>query len=195
VREIRGFDKDRYFVHNTFRSPGKLDESEIGKTKAEIYCARYENFRIGLTVAEKFIDETCAEDFKGVTFAFVCVDKGSSRAGIFNLLMKLGIPFIDVGMGLRRKNGALSGMLHVVYYSVERAHELREKKLSELIDDPEDLYRANIQIGELNALNACLAVVRFKQLRGFYFEEISHHHILFGVSDVKIAGDAETNQD
>ena len=105
VREISGFDKDRYFVHNAFRSPGRLDESEIGKTKAEIYHARYDNFRTGLTIAEKFVDATCEEDFKGVTFAFVCVDKGSSHAGIFDLLMKLGIPFIDVGMGLNRKQG------------------------------------------------------------------------------------------
>ena len=195
VREIRGFDKDRYFVHNAFRSPGKLDESEIGKTKAEIYHARYDNFRIGLTIAEKFVDTTCAEDFKGVTFAFVCVDKGSSRAGIFDLLMKLGIPFIDVGMGLNRKHGPLDGMLRVTYYSAERAGEMREKGFSPLTDDPNDEYRTNIQISELNALNACLAVLRFKQIRGFYFDELSHNHLLFGVGDLKVAGDAETNQD
>jgi len=195
VRGIRGFDKDRYFVHNTFRSPGKLDESEVGKTKAEIYQARYDNFRTGLTIVEKFVDATCEEDFKGVTFAFVCVDKGSSRVGIFDLLMKMSIPFIDVGMGLSRKHGTLDGMLRVTYYSTERAHELREKGLSPLIDDPIDLYRTNIQIGELNALNACLAVVRFKQVRGFYFDELSHHHLLFGVGDLKIAGDAETKHD
>jgi hypothetical protein len=194
VREIRGFDRDRYFVHNAFRSPGRLDESEIGKTKAEIYHARYDNFRTGLTIAEKFVDTTCEEDFKGVTFAFVCVDKGSSRAGIFDLLMKLGIPFIDVGMGLNRKQGPLDGMLRVTYYSAERAGELREKGLSSLTDDPNDEYRTNIQISELNALNACLAVLRFKQIRGFYFEELSQHHLLFGVGDLKIGSDAETEQ-
>ena len=195
VREIRGFDKDRYFVHNAFRSPGKLDESEIGKTKAEIYHARYDNFRTGLKIADKFVDTTCAEDFQGVTFAFVCVDKGSSRAGIFDLLMKLGIPFIDVGMGLNRKRGSLDGMLRVTFYSPERAGELREKGLSSFTDDPNDEYRTNIQISELNALNACLAVLRFKQIKGFYFDELSHHHLLFGVGDLKVAGDAETNQD
>jgi ThiF family len=194
VREIRGFDKDRYFVHNAFRSPGKLDESEVGKAKAEIYHARYDNFRTGLTIAEKFVDATCEEDFKGVTFAFVCVDKGSSRAGIFDLLMKLGIPFIDVGMGLNRKQGMLDGMLRVTYYSAERAGELRAKGLSPLTDEPNDEYRTNIQISELNALNACLAVLRFKQIRGFYFEELIHNHLLFGVGDLKIAGDAETEQ-
>jgi hypothetical protein len=155
----------------------------------------YDNFRTGLTIVEKFVDATCEEDFKGVTFAFVCVDKGSSRAGIFDLLMKMGIPFIDVGMGVNRKQGLLDGMLRMTYYSAERAGELREKGLSPLTDEPNDLYRTNIQTGELNALNACFAVVRFKQLRGFYFDELSHHHLLFGVGDLKIAGDAETDQD
>ena len=192
VREIRGFDKDRYFVHNAFRSPGRLDETEIGKTKAEVLRARYDNFRTGLDIKEKFVDASCQEDFRGVTFAFVCVDKGSSRAGIFELLIKMGIPFIDVGMGLSRKDGKLSGMARVTYYSVERAREMLDQKLSPLTDDPNDEYRTNIQIGELNALNACLAVLRFKQLRGFYVEELSHHHLLFGLDDLKIAGDAET---
>jgi hypothetical protein len=195
VREIRGFDKDHYFVHNSFRSPGKMDASELGKTKAEIYHARYDGFRTGLSIVQKYIDATCEEDLKGVTFAFVCVDKGSSRAGIFDLLIKLGIPFIDVGMGLSRKGGPLDGMLRVTYYGVERARELREKGFAPLTDDPNDLYRTNIQIGELNALNASLAVVRFKQIRGFYYDELSPHHFLFGVGDLKIASDAEIKQD
>jgi len=37
VREIRGFDHDAFHVHNAFRSPGKLDESELGKSKADVY--------------------------------------------------------------------------------------------------------------------------------------------------------------
>jgi hypothetical protein len=41
-----------------------------------------------------------SEMLEGVTFAFVCVDRGSARAGIFDLLISRGIPFIDVGMGL-----------------------------------------------------------------------------------------------
>jgi len=97
VREIRAFDLDQFFIHNTFRAPGKLDEAELGKSKAEVFQTRYENFRYGLTVTKKFIDSTCSEDLKGVTFAFVCVDKGASRSKIFDLLISLAIPFIDVG--------------------------------------------------------------------------------------------------
>jgi len=195
VREIRAFDLDRFYVHNAFRSPGKLDLAELGKPKAEVYQSRYDNFRTGLTITQKFIDAVCSEDLKGVTFAFVCVDKGASRAAIFDLLISMNIPFIDVGMGLDRNQGPLSGMLRTTYYSTERACEIRDKGLAELADRPDDLYRTSIQIGELNALNACLAVIRFKQLRGFYFEELPYYHLLFKVGDLKVLGDAKTDKD
>jgi hypothetical protein len=194
VREIRAFDSDRYHVHNSFRSPGKLDLAELNKPKAEVYQSRYDNFRTGLTVTQQFIDGTCAGDLKGVTFAFVCVDKGSARAGIFDLLIMLGIPFIDVGMGLDRKQGPLNGMLRTTYYSVALARKLRDKGLAELVDGADGLYRTNIQIGELNALNACIAVIRFKQLRGFYLEELPYYHLLMGIGDLKVLGNAETDE-
>jgi hypothetical protein len=190
VGEIRAFDPDPFHVHNAFRSPGKLEASELGKPKAEVCRSRYSNFRHHLIVEQKFIDASCSEDVRGVTFAFVCVDKGSSRAGIFDLLISHQVPFIDVGMGLKRKNGSLNGMLRTTYYSAENALEMRNKQLADLADTPDDLYRTNIQIGELNALNACLAIIRFKQLRGFYYEEIAYNHLLFEIGDLKIVGDA-----
>jgi len=191
VGEIRVFDFDPFHVHNAFRSPGKLDQAELGKSKAEVYFSRYDNFRTGLFIQPKFIDATCSEDIDGVTFAFVCVDKGSSRSSIFDLLISKGISFIDVGMGLDRKKGPLNGMLRTTYYSAENGQTLREKNLSPLTDNTDDLYRVNVQIGELNALNACLAIIKFKQLRGFYFEELPNYQLVFGVGDIKIFSESE----
>ncbi|MDA8130391.1 MAG: hypothetical protein M0011_02685 [Elusimicrobia bacterium] len=68
VREIRAFDLDPLYVHNAFRSPGKLDPADLGKSKAEVYHARYDNFRNGLIVTPKFIDAECGADMDGVTF-------------------------------------------------------------------------------------------------------------------------------
>ena len=191
VKEVRAFDLDPFHVHNAFRSPGRLDESELGKTKAEVYRARYENFRNGLLIQPKLIHAASVEELEGVTFAFVCVDKGSSRAGVFDLLISKRIPFIDVGMGLYRERETLNGLMRMTYYPVEHAQTIRDKNLAPLIDSPDDVYRANIQIGELNALNAALAIIRFKQLRGFYAQELSPYHILFGLGDLKIAGDTD----
>ena len=191
AKEIRGFDPDLFYVHNAYRSPGRLDEQEFGKPKAEVYQARYGGFHKGLSIKAKYIDATCADDLNGVTFAFVSVDKGTSRAGIFDLLIAKGIPFIDVGMGLDRKRGTIDGMVRVTHYPTGHAAELRERRLAPLFDDPDDIYRNNIQIGELNALNACLAVIRFKQLRGFYFDDECFYHLLFGLSDQSIRGRKE----
>lgn len=194
VREIRAFDPDLFYVHNSFRSPGRLDPDELGKPKAEVYQARYGSFREGMMVSAKFIDASSTDELNGVTFAFVCVDKGTSRAEIFDLLISKGIPFIDVGMGLDRNSGALSGMLRVTHYSAEDGQAMRDRGLADLVEDPDGLYRTNIQIAELNALNACLAVVKFKQLRGFYLEG-APDHLLFGVGKLKVYADAEARQD
>ena len=194
VREIRAFDLDLFCVHNAFRSPGRIEQTEFGRSKAEVYRRRYDNFRTGLSATPSFIDAACSDDLDGVTFAFVCVDKGPSRAGIFDLLISKSIPFIDVGMGLNRTKGALNGMIRTTYYSAEHGQAVRVKGLAPLVDSPDDLYRTNIQISELNALNACLAVVRFKQLRGFYFEEIPYYHLLLELGDLKIVGNSELSE-
>ncbi|UFW92245.1 hypothetical protein BjapCC829_49960 (plasmid) [Bradyrhizobium barranii] len=98
VREVRGFDADLFYVHNAFRAPGRLQQDELGRPKADVHRDRYDNFRHGLSLKQKYIDAACPEELDGVTFAFVCVDKGSSRAAIFDLLLSKKIPFIDVGM-------------------------------------------------------------------------------------------------
>jgi hypothetical protein len=195
VRQIRVFDPDPFHVHNAFRSPGRLESTELGKGKAEIYLSRYENFRTGLSVERKLINASSTSELKGVTFAFVCVDKGTSRAAIFDLLMANRIPFIDVGMGLKRKDGKLNGMLRTTYFPAEYAATVRDKRLAALADSPEDLYRANIQISELNALNASLAVIKFKQLRGFYFQDADTYNLLFEIADLKTVGESELNED
>jgi molybdopterin/thiamine biosynthesis adenylyltransferase len=185
VKEIRGFDGDAYHVHNAFRSPGRLDESDLGNSKAETYSRRYENFREGLILRRKYVDRSSVDDFAGVTFAFVCVDNGSARAEIFELLISLQIPFIDVGMGLNRKRGALSGAIRATYYAADNAIKVRDMQLAEMSDAPDDMYRNNVQIAELNALNASIAMMRYKQLRGFYVDDSACYHFLMGVENLR----------
>ena len=190
VKQIRGFDPDDFHIHTAYRSPGRLQETELGAKKASVYQSRYENFREGLAVESRHIDVQSHESLTGVTFAFVCVDKGTSRAGIFDVLIASGIPFIDVGMGLNRTRGPINGMLRATYYSVQDAQRLRELELAELADHPDDEYRVQIQIAELNALNAALAVIKFKQIRGFYFEDEPLNSLVLEVADIKTVNEA-----
>ncbi len=189
VKQIRGFDFDDFHIHTGYRSPGRLQQTELGTKKAAVYQSRYENFREGLSLESRYIDAQSDENLRGVTFAFVCVDKGTSRAEIFDLLIANRIPFIDVGMGLNRNRGPINGMLRATYYPVEDAQRLRDMELAELVDHRDDEYRVQIQISELNALNAALAVIRFKQIRGFYFEEEALNSLVLEVGDLKTANE------
>lgn len=182
VDEIRGFDPKPFHVHNAFRSPGQLLQGELGKPKAEVYQRRYETFRKGIKLEARAIDRTCDADFAGVTFAFVCIDSGSARAEIFDLLIGLGIPFVDVGMGLVRHGDALAGMVRTSVLLPGEAEAVRSKKLIPLTDPPGDDYRTNIQIAELNALNASLAMLCFKQHCGFYAQAQPAYNLLLNTS-------------
>jgi hypothetical protein len=42
--------------------------------------------------------------------------------------------------------------------------------------DELDLYSTNIQVADLNALNAAMAVVKWKKIRGFYRDLEREHH-------------------
>jgi len=194
VREIRGFDSDSYYVHNAFRSPGRLlaeEGSELRQPKAEVYQKRYENFRHGLTIKPQFIDEYSANEIEGVTFAFVCVDKGSARKHIFDLLISKDIPFIDVGMGLNRKPGPISGTIRTTYFPQGVGQDVRAKGYAPETDPDDDVYKTNIQIAELNALNAALAVLRFKQIRGFYVGPAVSNHLLLTLDNLSLLGPDE----
>jgi hypothetical protein len=105
-------------------------------------------------------------------------------------LIALRIPFIDCGLGLNRKQGPLAGALRATYYPVEKAAELRAKQLAEEVDDPDDIYRKSVQIAELNAMNACLAVIRYKQVRGFYVDEGAIQHLLLDIASLRLFGES-----
>ena len=42
--------------------------------------------------------------------------------------------------------------------------------------EEENAYNQNIQIADLNALNAVLAVIKWKKMCGFYADEEGEHH-------------------
>jgi len=117
---------------------------------------------------------------------FLCIDVGRAKRPIIEKLEAMNIPFIDVGMGLNRKEGSLAGTLRATYYAPENAAKVREMKLAEMADDPNDCYRRNVQISELNAVNAWLAIIRYKQLRGFYVDDSKAYHLLMDTTNLRL---------
>jgi hypothetical protein len=190
VREIRVYDGDDFHVHNAFRSPGALDPKDLGRPKAEVCERRYSSFRSGITGSVRMIYSDGLDQLQDVTFAFVCVDKGDSRSQIHELLIDHRVPFIDVCMGLRRKNGFLTGMLRTTMFQPGEADRVSAAGWVPLAEDPDDEYKTSIQTAELNALNASIAVVRYKQYRGFYVDDSNWANHLFSASDGLTAAEA-----
>jgi len=50
------------------------------------------------------------------------------------------------------------------------------------VDRDDEIYGSNIQIADLNCLNAALAVMAWKRLTGFYVNDRSEHESTFSVS-------------
>ena len=56
-------------------------------------------------------------------------------------------------------------------------------------DGEDNEYSTNIQIADMNALNAALAVIKWKKLWGFYVDLGREHHTVYGVSTNAVTND------
>jgi ThiF family len=189
VYSIDAYDFDVFEVHNGFRSPGEIPFEFFGCPKTDLYRKKYESFRHRLNFHKKRIGCNDASLFADISFVFVCIDDGESRAEICTLLMKLKIPFVDVGMGVEQEAGKLDGLIRATLFTADTA----EKAINEVpLDKRPGLggYRTFVQIAELNALNAAMAVIRYKQLRNFYTDDENYYQSLFSLGSSNWVGEA-----
>lgn len=168
VQEIHLFDGDQFLQHNAFRAPGApsieiLDEK---KNKALYFRDLYSPMRRNIFAHDDYINEENVGDLSIMDFVFVCIDTSPIKAAIIRKLMECGINFVDVGMGIYEVDGRLLGMMRITT-STKDSRDHVEKRIS-FAETSDDDYATNIQIAELNALNASLAVVQWKKISGFY---------------------------
>ena len=189
VREIHLFDGDKFGQHNAFRSPGaaSIETLKAAPLKADHYRDTYSEMRRNI-VAHGHVDESVADCLRGMDFVFVAVDKGSPRRLIVEKLEEFGVPFIDVGMGVEEVEGSLLGQLRVTV-STDLSRD-RVRSTIPLSDRDDDDYSRNIQIADLNALNAALAVIKWKKFLGFYVDLEKEHTNLY-----QIDGNCLINED
>jgi molybdopterin/thiamine biosynthesis adenylyltransferase len=178
VREIHLFDGDGFYSHNAFRAPGAVSFEELSTPVAKVDCYQrhYSKMRRGITPHAMFITDETVQALTDFDFVFVCVDKAAVRKLIADVLLERRIPFIDVGMDVRlnKEATALFGQVRTTLFTPEKGdHYARRVPTGD--GDADDVYRSNIQIVELNALNATFAVIKWKKYFG-YFEDAMHEH-------------------
>ena len=92
------------------------------------------------------------------------------------------VPFIDVGMGVELVDEALGGILRITTSMPKTPQSVKSKQRISFSEGGENNdYSRNIQIADLNALNAALAVVKWKKLYGFYRDLEREHTSVYTI--------------
>ena len=184
VREIHLFDRDPFLQHNAFRAPGPFSREDVGggAHKASFHAERYSRMRKGVVPNDTLIDETNVGELGSFDTVFLCMDGHPIKRTIVETCVASDTLLIDVGMGLYRVGDSLAGTLRTTTFG--RAHHDHAEHCVDLAGgDAGDEYDRNVQLAELNALNAALAVIRWKKVRGFYCDhegELNCEYVIDG---------------
>jgi len=188
VKEIHIFDGDIFQLHNAFRSPGAIStqelEAESELKKVNYYYRLYSNMHNGIVPHENYVTSQNIHEFNGFNYVFISVDKNEARHNITQALLSMGVTFIDVGLGVNKVDDSLIGTIRVTVGTNSMNSHLDSRIGSHEFEENE--YANNIQIADLNCMNAILAVIKWKKLTGFY-QDIKHeHNTLFFINTNKI---------
>lgn len=189
VKEIHLFDEDLFLQHNAFRSPGapSIDELRKRQNKVTFFQEIYSRMHRNIIAHDCYVDDSSVDQLRGMDFVFLCLDKGKAKKLIVTKLEEFSIPFIDVGVGVYQVNGSLGGVLRITSSTVTQREHVRAKgRISFSDGDNDNDYSRNIQIADLNALNAALAVIKWKKLFGFYLDLENEHHSTYTIDGNKL---------
>jgi hypothetical protein len=181
AREIRLIDGDEFLQHNAFRAPGapSIEELREAPKKVDYLKGIYSRMRRGIIAHAEALSANNLHLLDGITFAFLCMDAGEEKRLVVEKLETLGVPFVDMGMGLELDEGSLGGILRVTTSTPEKRDHVHQGRISFVGGGERDVYASNIQVADLNALNAVLAVVKWKKLRGFYRDLQQEYHCTY----------------
>ena len=189
VSEINLYDDDNFCQHNAFRAPGAPTKAIFDGTQKKVnyFSSIYSNMHNGIKPhAEKITKDNVYQLFN-MSFVFVCIDNDAARAMIVKELQQNNVPLIDVGMGVQTVDNFLIGSLRVTLVTPEKRDHIARRIPMGNNEDNE--YATNIQIADLNALNANIAVIEWKKYSGFYHAIKRFHNFTYSTNDSNFVAD------
>jgi predicted ThiF/HesA family dinucleotide-utilizing enzyme len=182
VDEILLFDNDDFLQHNAFRSPGaaSIETLRNRMKKVEYYASIYSQIRRGIKAIPEKVDETNIDLLQTLSYVFICIDSNSARGLIISKLKEFGVSFIDVGLGVDIVDEELIGTLRVTVGTQAKYDHIPSR--IGLTETEDNEYSTNIQIADLNSLNAVLAVIKWKKLSGFYQDLKQEYHSTYTIN-------------
>ena len=189
VSEIHLFDGDVLHTHNAFRSPGaaSLEELDSEPLKVEYYRRIYSKMHKGVIAHPQYVTTDNLKELDQMNFVFISLDRNQVRGLLASYFRSRGTAFIDVGLGVNLVEGRLTGMIRITT-ATETQNDHLPKRLP-IGEQGNNDYDANIQIAELNALNANLAVIKWKKINGFYHDLEGEHNSLYAINNSELYND------
>ena len=184
VPEIHLLDADEVEWHTFMRAPGAPTTEEIESlrrnplTKVAYYHSKYASLREGIYPHAVRIDSTSVLakilSSHPVDFAFVCIDQrkdsDSPRQDIvYEALSEAKVPFVDSGVSITLEGDTVRGAVTTSFHT-EGAETWREVIPNARVEGNVPGYR-NVQLPEVNALAASLAVMEWRRRTEQYVSE------------------------
>jgi len=193
VKEIHLYDADEFLSHNAFRAPGAPTLEDLRKKpkKVEYFKAIYEHMHKGIVAHGYDIDHSTIDELRDMDFVFLSIHGGNEKELIFKKLEEFGVPFVDVGMGLYfvEESCTLGGVLRVTISTDYKREHAKNRVSFSGEGDRNNEYARNIQVADLNALNATYAVIKWKKIFGFYLDLEKEHSSVYTLDGNKIDND------
>ena len=184
LQDIYLLDFDVVEWHTFKRAPGAPTAEEIKSVregrlpKVDYYHSKYTSFRQGIYPHAIRVDSksTLSEFLSAhpVDFAFVCIDQltiGDSprQDVVYCALSEAGVPFIDSGVSIMIEEGAVTGAITTSFYEAGSMTWMDAIPNAKIEGDISGYH--NVQLPEVNALAAALAVMEWRRRTGQY---VSH---------------------
>ena len=184
VKEIHLWDSDDVNWHNFMRAPGAPTAEEIESRhkgrlhKVDYYHSKYASLREGIHPHAVRVDSpsTFGEFLSAhpIDYVFVCIDQltdGNSvrQDVVYCALSAAAVPFIDSGVSITLDDGRVRGAMTTSAYaagSVTWKDVIPNARVEGIVPG----YR-NVQLPEVNALAASLAVMEWRRRTEQYVSE------------------------
>lgn len=184
VGSIHLYDGDDLFTHNAFRAPGAASiETLRDRPKKVTYLATvYSRMKRNIVPHPEHVTEANIDELRDADFVFLTMEGNQTKRMIVDKLTEFEIPFVDVGIGLNIAKGQLQGAVQTITRT-PADHDRRTERHGIAFDtaDEDEVYGLNVQVADLNALNAALAVIRWKKLFGFYGDLEDEHFSIYTI--------------
>ncbi|SDF44305.1 ThiF family protein [Mucilaginibacter pineti] len=188
VVQIDIYDSDVFLQHNAFRAPGAPSIAQLRERlpKVEYLAGIYRNMHSNIVPHAYSITEENVGELTGKSFVFISIDDSKAKEPIIDFLESNQIPFIDVGIGVQIVRDQLIGVVRTTTSTENKRDHVRTNNRISFVDDNNNDYAKNIQIAELNAINASFAIIKWKKIFGVYHDAEKENHTTYTINESQL---------